>query len=64
VRSHSFQTRFDFERIDIKATFAEYEATEARLRELREQGGIQRQVCVAPLLLSGLQGAAEGQLRW
>lgn len=36
--------RFDFERVDIKGVFDEFSATEARIKELKEQGGIQRQV--------------------
>jgi len=37
--------RFDFEGVDVKALFDELQATEQRIKELKEQGGgIQRQV--------------------
>lgn len=37
-------TRFDFECVDVPALFAEFQETEKRLKELKEKGGIQRQV--------------------
>lgn len=39
-------TRFDFEGVDVQALFAEFQETEKRLKELKEKGGIQRQVRV------------------
>jgi hypothetical protein len=36
--------RFDFEGVDVGALFSEYNDTEKRLKELKEKGGIQRQV--------------------
>lgn len=35
---------YDFERQDAAALFKEFEETERRLKELKEHGGIQRQV--------------------
>jgi hypothetical protein len=39
-------TRFDFEGVDVPALFSEFQETEKRLKELKEKGGIQRQVGV------------------
>lgn len=36
--------RFDFEGVDVGLLFSEYNDTEKRLKELKEKGGIQRQV--------------------
>ncbi len=36
--------RFDFEGVDVKALFDEYHETEKRMKDLKEKGGIQRQV--------------------
>jgi hypothetical protein len=36
--------RFDFEGVDVKGLFDEYHETEKRMKELKEKGGIQRQV--------------------
>jgi hypothetical protein len=52
THTHSRLTdRFDFGKVDVGATFDEYEATEARLKELKEQGATHgRQVRAAAAL--------------
>lgn len=44
---------YDFERQDAAAIYREYEETEKRLKELKEHGGIQRQVWAGVVLLLG-----------
>jgi hypothetical protein len=39
-----FALRFDFEGVDVPAVFKEFQDTEKRIKELKEKGGIQRQV--------------------
>jgi hypothetical protein len=41
--------RFDFEGVDVPAMFKEFQDTEKRIKELKEKGGIQRQVRVQHL---------------
>lgn len=44
VRACVVCVRFDFEGVDVKGLFDEFHETERRMKELKEKGGIQRQV--------------------